>query len=51
MVFVVDAKSLGELHGEGGAGTADVGRSFDEVHGAVVVDVATTEDCMPPLNQ
>ena len=38
-VFGRDAERLGQLHGEGGPRSADVGRAFDERHLAVAVDV------------
>src|SRR5262249_50755840 len=37
-VFGAKAERFGKLHGDGGAGAADVGRAFDQAHGAIAVD-------------
>ena len=40
-----DAQRLGQLHGDAGARAADVGRAFDQRHGAVVVDAGRAARC------
>ncbi len=44
-----DAQRLGQLHGDGGAAAADVGRAFDQADGAVGVDAGRDARLAAPV--